>query len=83
MKNPYENPILQGLYEIRECMFDEAGGSSETLVKQLHARQKETIENRNSMKNAKVEPARQQRSTTRKKVQDSASTSRRISRKCS
>lgn len=46
MKNPNENPILQELREIRERMFEEAGGSLETLVKQIQERQKETIEKR-------------------------------------
>ena len=50
MKNPYENPILKELHEIRERMFEEAGESLETLVQQIQVRQKETIEKRMSLK---------------------------------
>ncbi len=56
MKNPNENPILQELREIRERMFEEAGGSLETLVKQLQERQRETIEKRKVTKDKEVEP---------------------------
>ena len=72
MKNPYENPILQELYEIRERMFEEAGGSLETLVKQLQARQNETIERRKTLKSKKSKPARRSPSTANETDRNSA-----------